>query len=147
MSEQFVKATELHEANRKLEAANARLRELGQERSEIETTARENAERDLLAQLTREFSGIPGYDIEAGERGGLTHLTLPGNGGKVQVALIGPGSPHAGQIAIRVWGPPGNGYGVHEQGGGNLEDFSATFALTSEGIDLAWLDIRKRRAD
>jgi hypothetical protein len=78
----------------------------------------------------------------------LAHLTLPDNGGAIQFHPVQRGRrPITGgllspdpQFLLRIWGPPSDSYGVHEQGGGNLTDFSMTFDLTREGMIVHRMD-------
>ena len=149
MSEQFVKASELSDCQRKLAAAEQRIRELSGERSKIETEARLKAERQLEARLIERFTRVTGEcpGPWAGDSRGLAHVELPDNGGVVQVNVSDTGGP--GTISLRVWGPPdgseNSSYGVHEQGGGNLTDFWMLFRLRPEGIEIDRLDISGRR--
>ncbi len=75
----------------------------------------------------------------------LAHLLLPDNGGAIQFHVIGPTLPRPltgglltpdPDLSLRIWGPPDEdgSYGIHEQGGGNITDFSMMFNLTADGI-------------
>lgn len=88
---------------------------------------------------------------------GLAHLTLPSNGGAIQfhvVGMMGPRPITGGQLSkdpdysLRIWGPPdaSGSFGVHEQGGGNLTDFSMGFDLTPAGIVIHQMDVTGIRA-
>ncbi len=76
---------------------------------------------------------------------GLAHLTLPDNGGAIQFHVVGASGPRpltggllspSPDLLLRIWGPPSKdgSYGIHEQGGGNVTDFSMMFNLTPDGI-------------
>lgn len=82
---------------------------------------------------------------------GIAHLTLPDNRGCIQFHVVGPLGPRPitggilspdADYSLRIWGPPSEdgSYGVHEQGGGNLTDFSMSFDLTPEGIVIHRMD-------
>lgn len=147
MSEQFVKASELHECQRKLAAAEERIRKLDGTRREIEEEARIEAERRIEARLITKYTRVSGEcpGPWAGDRRGLAHVELPDKQGVIQVNVSDAGEP--GTICIWVWGPPDEDghYGVHEQGGGNLADMWLMFRLKPEGIEIDQLDISGRR--
>ena len=138
MSEQFVQASvhvELQRAYDKLQEDHTRLAKAAREvQSKAYAEGRDDARREYLRLRS-----------DVGQGDGLAHLTLPDNGGAIQFHAVGPMGtrPLTGGILskdpdflLRIWGPPDEtgSYGVHEQGGGNLTDFSMAFDLTPDGL-------------
>lgn len=136
--EQFVRADEYLELKRKhakLEEAHNRLHRAS---SEIQTKSYQEGRADARREWMRSGSQVHHGD-------GIAHLTLPDNGGAIQFhvvteqgrrPLVGGILTPSPDFSLRIWGPPdeSGSYGIHEQGGGNLTDFSMSFDLTPAGI-------------
>lgn len=140
----FIPADEydtLKREHEKLKSAHTRLLRASNDlQQKSYTEGREDARREYLRQSSR-----------VGQGDGLAHLTLPDNGGAIQFHVVGPMGtrPLTGGIlspdpdfSLRIWGPPDEhgSYGIHEQGGGNLTDFSMSFDLTPQGIVIHRMD-------
>lgn len=91
-----------------------------------------------------------GSRVEQGD--GLAHLELPNNGGSIQFHVVGPMLPRPlvggilspdADFSLRIWGPPDERghFGVHEQGGGNMTDFSMSFDLGVDGMTIHRMDV------
>lgn len=107
---------------------------------EIQTNGYEEGRRDARLEYLKTRS-----HLKQSEGDGLAHLLLPDNGGAIQFHVIGPSGPRpltggilspSPDYSMRIWGPPdkSGSYGIHEQGGGNLTDFSMLFDLTPNGL-------------
>lgn len=146
VTDQFVKAENyaaLQHENVVLKDENVRLSErLRTIQDESYIQGREDEQREHLS--SRVVTKVSKTDS-------LAHLTLPDNGGAIQFHPIRASGPRpilgglltpAPQFLLRIWGPSdgGSGYGVHEQGGGNLTDFSMTFDLTRKGMIVHRMD-------
>lgn len=144
-TEQFIRADEFHELQREHAALKEEHRRLHLAARAVQMKSydegREAERREHVRRASR---------VEQGE--GLAHLALPDNGGAIQFHVIGAHGPRPltggmltpnPDLSLRIWGPPdeGGSYGVHEQGGGNLTDFSMTFDLTPAGIVVHRMDV------
>lgn len=144
MTDQFVSADEYNALKREHDALREKYARLHHASAEVQAKSYEEGRDDARRELMR-----VGSCVQQGD--GLAHLALPDDGGAVQFHVVGPtgARPISGgmltpspDFSLRIWGPPdeGGSYGVHEQGGGNLTDFSMTFDLTSSGILIYQMD-------
>lgn len=145
MTDKFVNADEydaLRREHTELKQANQRLVRAARD---LQTKSYEEGRDDARREHLR-----AGSRVEQGD--GIAGLTLPDNGGAIQFHVVGPMSakPLTGGLLspdpdflLRIWGPPdeSGSYGVHEQGGGNLTDFSMSFDLTPEGLVIYRMDV------
>lgn len=144
-TEQFVPAADYQSLAREHEKLKAAHTALHRATSDIQRKSFEGGREAARREYLRE-----GSRVEQGD--GLAHLTLPDNGGAIQFHVVAPmiPKPLTGGIlspepdfSLRIWGPPdeGGSYGIHEQGGGNLTDFSMMFDLTPSGIVIYRMDM------
>lgn len=147
--ERFIDAAEYDRVKRELDKLRDEHRKLYQATADVERKSYEEGREDARREYLRSRSASSPADF--GDD--IVHLTLPDNRGCIQFHVVGPlgARPLTGGIlspdadySLRIWGPPsegGGGYGVHEQGGGNLTDFSMSFDLTPEGIVIHRMDV------
>lgn len=145
-TEQFIRADEFHELQREHAALKELHARLHKATSEVQMKSYNEGREDARREYVR-----LGSLVEQGD--GLAHLTLPDKGGAIQFAIVGAHGPRPitggvltpdPDLSLRIWGPPDEdgSYGVHEQGGGNLTDFSMTFDLTPAGMVIHSMDVR-----
>jgi hypothetical protein len=138
MTVSYVPAADFESLKREHEALKATHARTEQSAHAIRDKAyaegRDDARREALRGGSR---------VEHGN--GLAHLYLPDNGGCIQFHAVGPSGPRpltgglltpAPDFSLRIWGPPdpSGRYGIHEQGGDNITDFSMQFDLTPAGM-------------
>ena len=137
-SPQFVAADDYHKLQREHAQLKTAHRDLHRATADVQRKSfeegREAARREYMRQHSR---------AEQGD--GLAHLLLPDNGGAIQFHVVNTNLPRPltggilspdPDLSLRIWGPPSEDgtYGIHEQGGGNITDFSMLFNLTPDGI-------------
>lgn len=136
--EQFVPAGEYQALKRELLKLKEEHARLHRATSEVQSKSYQDGRDDARREWMRLGSQVHQSD-------GIAHLTLPGNGGAIQFhtvteqgprPLVGGILTRSPDFLLRIWGPPdeSGSYGIHEQGGGNLTDFTMSFDLTSGGI-------------
>lgn len=142
---QYVDATEYQRLKREHEKLKDEHARLYRATSDIQRKSYDEGRED-----TRREHMSSGSVVQMGD--GLAHLALPDNGGAIQFHVVRAlgARPLIGGIltpnpdfSLRIWGPPdeSGSYGVHEQGGGNLTDFSMSFDLTPQGIVIHRMDV------
>jgi hypothetical protein len=142
--QQFVDAEEFRALQRehaKLQESHTRLHRMT---ADVQRKSYDEGREDARREYTRTRSVVQ-------SDAGIACLSLPDAGGMIQCFVVGAHGPRpllgglktpSPDLVLRIWGPPdeSGSYGVHEQGGGNLTDFSMSFDLTPAGIVVHQMD-------